>query len=874
MANLSRVIYINEVDYSTLLNGGTITKGGVTYSHDPTALYVIKDVSAPEYAETAGYATTAGQATKATQDGDGNVIKETYAKKVVIGTLTCNNDVWSCNRTYSQLASAMLAGDIVLLKQVNTVYYPIEYPYLNGNDEVSGILRFRYIGSSGYSETFLIDTDNTIEYIESDLESDIYEQGINHQRTALRLTIGQSNTLTFTDQNNDTLVASQAYYLLVGDGNDLDTVIQYNDKDYHKQAQESDNSCITFVSVNPEEYLIYYLSFDCSTRNTVSLVTSNYINFSEATFIIEIDKVTPDSPYTCNKTNMEIYNAWQAGKNPIVVEKYFNRTYHLTSLPTQNTVNFGGYDYLNERNGFTKLTITTANNQQTVTLTPDTGAYYSITSSMITSWNNAGKPFIANLTGHFDENDELDYYTCDKTFEQLTEAITKGRQVYLSENDVFYTSLVPYGTLGNDGTLTFSSVLLGNGKILKVNINSSNTITYSVLRVVPDTRTINNKPLSSNITLTASDIGASVFVVNIEDDGNGGYTCDKTNAEIYAAWQAGRNIVAIEDSEYVYGLSYMPSSDTAFFTGISYDESNCLCNISIHTSNNVQTVNRNYVYLQQVLVSGTNIKTINNQSLLGSGNLTPAQLGVPNAMKVGSVAGKMYRNNVGGTGNFSISGNWGCIPTLIAGTFTVAIYAKSSTQSYSFRFSFGSSVTYDLSTTNGELSDIRTITLPSSPGTFSGSVLGSTGVASGTILYVVMYNYVEPIETVGIAAVTNNYSDLDNKPPINNGTLTIQQNGITVGTFTANQSSNTTANIYSTMFGTLGQNGFERDNYNSTGGWAGVEIVTPDPLVTYIDILSNKLYRYDPPTSRYIELSEGDLSTITSTAITDLTDIL
>lgn len=81
MANLSKVIYINEEDYSTLLNGGTITKGGVTYSHDTTALYVIKNVSAPEYAETAGYATTAGQATKATQDGDGNVIKDTYEKE-------------------------------------------------------------------------------------------------------------------------------------------------------------------------------------------------------------------------------------------------------------------------------------------------------------------------------------------------------------------------------------------------------------------------------------------------------------------------------------------------------------------------------------------------------------------------------------------------------------------------------------------------------------------------------------------------------------------------------------------------------------------------------------------------------------------------
>ena len=81
MANLEKVIYINEVDYSTLVNGGSITKSGVTYTYDETALYVIKDVGAPEYAETAGYATSAGTATKATQDGSGNAITATYATK-------------------------------------------------------------------------------------------------------------------------------------------------------------------------------------------------------------------------------------------------------------------------------------------------------------------------------------------------------------------------------------------------------------------------------------------------------------------------------------------------------------------------------------------------------------------------------------------------------------------------------------------------------------------------------------------------------------------------------------------------------------------------------------------------------------------------
>lgn len=54
--------------------------------------------------------------------------------------------------------------------------------------------------------------------------------------------------------------------------------------------------------------------------------------------------------------------------------------------------------------------------------------------------------------------------------------------------------------------------------------------------------------------------------------------------------------------------------------------------------------------------------------------------------------------------------------------------------------------------------------------------------------------------TSGLATVatSGSYNDLSNKPTIptvNNGTLTIQQNGTTVDTFTANASSNVTANI-------------------------------------------------------------------------------
>lgn len=55
-----------------------------------------------------------------------------------------------------------------------------------------------------------------------------------------------------------------------------------------------------------------------------------------------------------------------------------------------------------------------------------------------------------------------------------------------------------------------------------------------------------------------------------------------------------------------------------------------------------------------------------------------------------------------------------------------------------------------------------------------------------------------PTASLGAAALSNDYTDLDNLPTIptvNNATLTIQKNGTTVQTFTANASANKTANI-------------------------------------------------------------------------------
>jgi hypothetical protein len=69
----------------------------------------------------------------------------------------------------------------------------------------------------------------------------------------------------------------------------------------------------------------------------------------------------------------------------------------------------------------------------------------------------------------------------------------------------------------------------------------------------------------------------------------------------------------------------------------------------------------------------------------------------------------------------------------------------------------------------------------------SGAAAGATAVQPGDLATV---------------ATSGSYNDLTNKPTIGNGTLTIQKNGTTVATFTANQTGNTTANILADVINT------------------------------------------------------------------------
>lgn len=238
----------------------------------------------------------------------------------------------------------------------------------------------------------------------------------------------------------------------------------------------------------------------------------------------------------------------------------------------------------------------------------------------------------------------------------------------------------------------------------------------------------------------------------------------------------------IDDSNLDYLVSkakaaFWPKADVV---QISIDASPTANSTNLVTSGGVHS---SVSSKQDALVSGTNIKTVNNESLLGSGNITinadtsdcellankvtsisssstdtqyPSAKCVydnlalkQNLLYANELVGSMYRNNVSGTGTISINGTSGEFPTVSsAGTYTVVTSMSSSTQSYGLNVNFGGN-TYSLTTINGKIYDSRTVAIDSNK-TWSASVNGS--VASGTIIDVKLYKSSPIISNVEVTA--------------------------------------------------------------------------------------------------------------------------
>ena len=124
--------------------------------------------------------------------------------------------------------------------------------------------------------------------------------------------------------------------------------------------------------------------------------------------------------------------------------------------------------------------------------------------------------------------------------------------------------------------------------------------------------------------------------------------------------------------------------------------------------------------------------------------------------------------------------------------------------------------TVDTFTANSSSDKTVNITVP----TKTSDLTNDSGYITG-----VSWNDVSNKPSFATVATSGSYNDLTNKPTIptvNNATLTIQKNGTTVKTFTANASSNVTANItVPTKVSDLNNDsGFITSEINSSGtGW-------------------------------------------------------
>ena len=177
---------------------------------------------------------------------------------------------------------------------------------------------------------------------------------------------------------------------------------------------------------------------------------------------------------------------------------------------------------------------------------------------------------------------------------------------------------------------------------------------------------------------------------------------------------------------------------------------------------------------QNELISGSTIKTINNTSLLGSGNIN-----VGGENYIAGYGIDITNNEISNTiVSYNDLEDLPTIPTKTSDLLNDSDYVTENELS-DVAFS-------------GSYADLSNI--PVIPDSTS-ELVNDSGFIDKNVNDLTYYT---PTVNLGAVALSNDYTDLDNKPTIptvNDGTLTIQQNGTNIETFTANSSTNKTANI-------------------------------------------------------------------------------
>ena len=218
---------------------------------------------------------------------------------------------------------------------------------------------------------------------------------------------------------------------------------------------------------------------------------------------------------------------------------------------------------------------------------------------------------------------------------------------------------------------------------------------------------------------------------------------------------------------------------------------------------------------QDKLVSGTNIATVNNHDLLSGGNIEISGGSATNVKINGTSITSDGIADIKTNGTYNASSNkiatMSDIPSINNATLTIqknGVDVQTFTANSATNKTANITVptkTSDLTNDDNVVKDASYVHTDNNYTTTEKNKL--SGIASGAEVNVqsdwnqsdnTKDDYIKNKPTLSTVATSGSYNDLSNKPTIptvNNATLTIQKNGTTVNTFTANASSNVTANI-------------------------------------------------------------------------------
>ena len=317
---------------------------------------------------------------------------------------------------------------------------------------------------------------------------------------------------------------------------------------------------------------------------------------------------------TMDKTPQEIYEAYQDGKFVVCVAG--NIVYSIEEVFFQSSAYIIKFASVINSNGIPEIGYIMYNGSSW-----STGL--SVMQKQLVSGTNIKTINGNSLLGSGNITIDSDIFSCTFTLTSgITGTIDKTASEILQASNSNKSVLCIYGNeiyfLVSKNVLTFSRIIGNACKYISYNQSDDNWMVITTnlqTSLVSGTsiKTINNESILGSGNIDTKEMLICTFT------GTTTITCDKTVAQMYEAWQSNKIVVGFYSAAY-YFLQFVNNAGWAVFFSIrSYDG---VTIDKIQSTDGGTTWTKSSIMTQEKLTSGTTIKTINNQSILGSGNIT------------------------------------------------------------------------------------------------------------------------------------------------------------------------------------------------------------------------------------------------------------